>query len=320
MVTIGIDVGGTNLKAGVVDESGRILHGKKIPLGPWQGGEAFTEQLCALAESTAAEAGLKKSDVAWVGMGFPGAVDDAAGVLTYITNIPLSGFPVRERFQRRWDVPVYLGNDANCAALGEYHAGAGRGCRSLVVVTLGTGVGGGVVLDGKLLTGFNGAGGEVGHMVIVPGGERCNCGRLGCWERYASATALKRLTAEAMERHPESLMWQLTGGDSAKAEGYTPFDAARQGDAAAQEVCDKYVGYVALGAANLINIFQPEVLAIGGGVSAQEDLLEPVRRRIAGEDFARNAPLPRARVERCALGNDAGVIGAAMLGRQGMKR
>ncbi|MGM9618572.1 MAG: ROK family protein [Oscillospiraceae bacterium] len=320
MVTIGIDVGGTNLKAGVVDESGRILHSKKIPLGPWQGGEMFTERLRTLAETAAEEAGFQKSDIAWVGMGFPGAVDDETGVLTYITNIPLSGFPVREYFQRQWDVPVYLGNDANCAALGEYHAGAGRGCRSLVVVTLGTGVGGGVVLDGKLLTGFNGTGGEVGHMVIVPGGERCNCGRIGCWERYASATALRRLTVEAMERHPESLMWQLTGGDSAKAEGYTPFDAARQGDAAAREVCEKYIDYVALGAANLINIFQPEMLALGGGVSAQEDLLEPVRRRIAQEDFARNAGLPRTRVERCALGNDAGVIGAAMLGKQGLKR
>lgn len=314
MIRIGIDVGGTNLKAGVVDGEGRILHVKKLPLGPWESGDAFLAKVCTLAEEAAAEAGFQKSDVASVGMGFPGAVDDESGVLSYITNIPLGGYPLREKFQQRWQVPVHLGNDANCAALGEYYAGAGRGSRSLIVVTLGTGVGGGIILDGKMLTGSNGTAAEVGHMVIVPGGERCNCGRCGCWERYASATALKQQTRAAMRAHPESSMWQLTGGDAEKAEGYTPFDAARAGDAAAQQVCRDYIEYVALGAANLVNIFQPEVIAFGGGVSAQEDLLEPLQRRIAEEDFARNAGLASVKITRCILGNDAGIIGAAMLG------
>lgn len=315
MVYIGIDIGGTNLKAGVVDGEGKILYTKKIPLGPWQSGDYFLDQLCTLAEDAAKEAGFDKSEVASVGMGFPGAVNDETGVLTYITNIPVSGYPLREKFQQRWNVPVHLGNDANCAALGEYYAGAGRGSRSLVVVTLGTGVGGGIVLDGKILAGCNGTGGEVGHIVIVPNGDQCNCGRKGCWERYASATALKRMTVEAMNAHPESLMWELTGGDAAKAEGYTPFDAARKGDAAGAEVCRTYIEYVALGAANLVNIFQPEVLAFGGGVSAQEDLMEPLAKRIAEEDFARNAGVSSVKVTRCSLGNDAGIIGAALLGR-----
>lgn len=314
MIRIGIDIGGTNLKAGVVDAQGAILHVKKCPLGAWEGGDAFLEKVCTLAEEATAEAGFQKSDVASVGMGFPGAVDDEKGILTYITNIPLGGYPLREKFQQRWQVPVHLGNDANCAALGEYHAGAGRGSRSLVVVTLGTGVGGGIILDGKMLTGSNGTAAEVGHMVIVPNGERCNCGRCGCWERYASANALKQQTRDAMRAHPESRMWQLTGGDADRAEGYTPFDAARMGDAAAQQVCRDYIEYVALGAANLVNIFQPEVIAFGGGVSAQEDLLEPLQRRIAEEDFARNAGLSRVKVARCVLGNDAGIIGAALLG------
>ena len=315
MVYIGIDIGGTNLKAGVVDGEGKILYTKKIPLGPWQSGDYFLDQLCTLAEDAAKEAGFDKNEVASVGMGFPGAVNDETGVLTYITNIPVSGYPLREKFQQRWNVPVHLGNDANCAALGEYYAGAGRGSRSLVVVTLGTGVGGGIVLDGKILAGCNGTGGEVGHIVIVPNGDQCNCGRKGCWERYASATALKRMTVEAMNAHPESLMWELTGGDAAKAEGYTPFDAARKGDAAGAEVCSTYIEYVALGAANLVNIFQPEVLAFGGGVSAQEDLMEPLAKRIAEEDFARNAGVSSVKVTRCSLGNDAGIIGAALLGR-----
>lgn len=314
MIRIGIDVGGTNLKAGVVDGEGRILHTKKVPLGAWEGGDAFLAKLCTLAEEATAEAGFAKSEVASVGMGFPGVVDDESGVLTYITNIPLRGYPLREKFQQRWQVPVHLGNDANCAALGEYHAGAGRGSRSLIVVTLGTGVGGGIVLEGKMLTGSNGAAAEVGHMVIVPEGEQCNCGRRGCWERYASATALKQQTRAAMRAHPESIMWQLTGGDADRAEGYTPFDAARQGDAAAQRVCRDYIEYVALGAANLVNIFQPEVIAFGGGVSAQEDLLEPLARRIGEEDFARNGDLAAVKVTRCTLGNDAGIIGAALLG------
>lgn len=315
MIRIGIDVGGTNLKAGIVDNDGRILHTKKIPLGAWQDGDYFMNQLCTLAEEAAKEAGFDKSEVESIGMGFPGAVNDETGVLTYITNIPVSGYPLREKFQQRWNVPVHLGNDANCAALGEFYAGAGRGCRSLVVVTLGTGVGGGIVLDGKILAGSNGTGGEVGHIVIVPGGDHCNCGRNGCWERYASATALKRMTVEAMNAHPESLMWQLTGGDASKAEGYTPFDAARQGDAAGAEVCKTYIDYVALGAANLVNIFQPDMLAFGGGVSAQEDLMEPLAKRIAEEDFARNAGVSSVKVSRCALGNDAGIIGAALLGK-----
>ena len=312
---IGIDVGGTNLKAGLVNERGEIVHTERIPLGPWEGEERFAARLAELAFAAAEEGGAAPGEVRSVGMGFPGIVSEERGELAYITNIPIRDMKLRALFQRHWNLPVHLGNDANCAALGEYHAGAGKGCRSLVVVTLGTGVGGGIVLDGKILEGFNGTGGEVGHMVIVPDGRACNCGRKGCWEQYASANALKRMAREGMERDRNSLMWRLTGGDPSAVEGYTPFDAARRGDETAKQVCGEYIGYVALGAANLINILEPEMLAFGGGVSAQEDLLDAVRARIEEESFAGNASVPMTRVTRCALGNDAGIIGAALLGK-----
>lgn len=314
MYRIGIDVGGTNLKAGIVNEEFEIVYRKKVPLGKFAGADRFTRQLYELASDTAAEAGIGKEEISGVGMGFPGIVDDKAGEIVHITNIPLDRVPLRKLFQAYWNVPVSLGNDANCAALGEYYAGAGKDDRSLVVVTLGTGVGGGIVLGGRVVEGFNGTGGEVGHMVIVPGGEQCNCGRRGCWERYASANALKRSAVSAMQRHPESRMWRLVNGDIAKVEGYTPFDAAREGDAVAKEVCEKYIEYVALGAANLINILEPEVLAFGGGVCAQPDLIEPLRRRIREESFGCGTGIGMTRVEVCTLGNAAGIIGAAMLG------
>ena len=207
---------------------------------------------------------------------------------------------------------IYLENDANAAALGEYAAGAGKGSQSMVAITLGTGVGGGAVLNGKLYTGFNYAGMEVGHFVIEYGGRLCTCGRKGCFEAYCSATALIKRTREVMEEHPDSLLWQLAGSLEG-VDGRTPFDAAAQGDAAAGKVIDEYVNYLGCGVASLVNIFQPEVFCIGGGPSAQgETLMAPVRYILNREDYARNS-VRRTRLVRAALGNDAGIIGAALL-------
>lgn len=315
---IGIDVGGTNLKAGIVSQDGALLATKKMPLGAWESAEAFAKTLVRLARDLLAEHGMDEADVQAMGIGIPGLVDSAKGIISYTPNIPMREVPIAALMQQEWDIPIYLGNDANCAALGEYYAGAGRGVQSLIVVTLGTGIGSGIVINGAIHEGFNGAGGEAGHMAIVLGGELCNCGRRGCWERYASATALVRLTKRVMDENPQSMMWKLCGeGEKFHVSGKTAFHAARMGDAAAKAACGEYLDYLAAGVANLINILQPEMVAIGGGVSNEEDasLLLPLRERVAGVDMARNGAKERTKIVKAQLGNDAGIIGAALLYR-----
>ena len=214
------------------------------------------------------------------------------------------------------DCQVFIENDANAAAYGEYIAGGAKGARYAVVITLGTGIGGGIIIDGKIFAGFNYAGAELGHMVIQKDGRPCMCGRNGCWEKYASARALTEDTKAAMLSHPDTLMWQITGGDVDKVNAKTAFDGMRAGDELAKRLVDKYVEYVACGLTNVINIFQPEIICVGGGVSREgETLLGPVRREVDWEDYARGGKR-RVRIKPAELFNDAGVVGAARLGDQ----
>ena len=315
MYNIGIDIGGTNLKAGLVDEQGRITATKKAPLR-FASMEQMGEVLARMAIELTEENGVDRAQVASVGMGFPGPVDDRRGVVIKTVNIPLRFMPVAEMFHRHWDVPVRLGNDADCAALGEYYHYEDKNIESLILVTLGTGIGTGIILNGRILTGVNGCAGEGGHIVIVHGGEPCTCGRRGCWERYASASALIQQTRAAMEADRASCMWDMTGGDLGKVEGYTAFEAMHQGDASAKRVVDRYVEYLAEGLANYVNIFQPEVIALGGGVSnaRDEDLLYPVQALVLDRVFGKEADV-HTKIVKARLGNDAGIIGAALLGR-----
>lgn len=315
MYYIGIDVGGTNLKAGLVDESYRIAATKKMPLH-FTSMEQMGETLADMALGLIEENGVSRDQVASVGMGFPGPVDDRKGVVIKTVNIPIRSMPVAEMFHRHWaSVPVHLGNDADCAALGEYYHYEDKDIESLILVTLGTGIGTGIILNGKIHSGINGCAGEGGHIVIVHGGDQCTCGRRGCWERYASATALIRQTRAAMEAHPDSLMWELSGGSLEGAGGRTAFEAKRRGDSAAQGVVDQYLRYLADGLANFVNIFQPEVIALGGGVSHErdEDLLVPLQSMVLDQCFGREADR-HPRIVKAKLGNDAGIIGAALLG------
>lgn len=309
---VGIDVGGTNLKAGLVDEAGRLLATRKIPLGPFQGKEYFVRRLAELTAQVSRDGGVAPGDLEYVGMGIPGAV--AEGNILYTCNIPLANVPIERLFSQYLDVPVLLENDANCAAVGEYFCGAGRGTKNFAVVTLGTGIGGGFILGGKLYA-ASGMSGEVGHMVVERNGAVCNCGRRGCWETYASATGLIRMTKEAMKGNRESLLWEESKGGTAVS-GRTAFAAALRGDAAAKALCETYVDYLAAGIVNLLNILQPEVLAIGGGVSEAEDelLLTPLREIVDRESYAAHCG-GKATVVKAELGNDAGIIGAALLKR-----
>lgn len=306
---VGIDVGGTNLKAALIDESGRLLTVERTPLGTFRGPERFAQDVAALTEQVARKGGADPSTLESVGMGLPGAV--SGGEILFTTNIPMEHVPIEKLFRRYLDLPLRLGNDADCAAVGEYFCGAGRGTKNFVVVTLGTGIGSGLILNGKLYNGM-GSGGEAGHMVIRHGGELCNCGRRGCWERYASATALIRLTQEAMADHPESTLHTLA--EKGGVEGRTAFQAAETGDETALGVCRTYVEYLADGLASLINILQPEAVALGGGVAAAPDhlLMEPLRDLVARECFSRHGGY-QTKIVKAELGNDAGMIGAALL-------
>ena len=311
MLYIGIDVGGTNLKAGLVDETGKILAVERCPLN-FQGPEQFAEDVARLAASAAGKGGVAPESLAYVGMGLPGAV--SGGDILFTTNIPMKDVPIERLFRRHLDLPLLLGNDADCAAVGEFFCGAGRGTRDFAVVTLGTGIGCGLLLGGKLHGGP--ASSEAGHLVICHGGELCNCGRRGCWERYASATALIQQTMAAMAAHPESLLHAIAAENGGVVEGRTAFQAAQAGDETALAVCRQYVEYLADGTISLINILRPEAVAIGGGVAAAPEhlLLEPLREIVARESFSSHGGIT-TRVLRAELGNDAGIIGAAMLGR-----
>ncbi len=300
---IGIDVGGTNLKAGLVDETGRIMKVERTPLD-FQGPERFAQTLAELSKK------VMQDKVRWVGVGLPGAVD--GGDVLFTTNIPMENVPLEKLFRQHLDLPLLLGNDADCAAVGEFFGGAGKGTRDFAVVTLGTGVGAGIIIDGKLRGGL--ASSEAGHMVICQDGEPCNCGRKGCWERYASATGLIQQTKRAMEAHPESALHQFAAEHG--VEGRTAFQAAEAGDETSLAVCRDYENYLASGLASLINVLRPEAVAIGGGVAAAPErlLLEPLREAVAKESFSRHGGRI-TRILPAELGNDAGIIGAAMLGR-----
>lgn len=307
---IGIDVGGTNLKAGAVDAAGRLLAVERRPLA-FRDPEAFAADLADLAEAALSAAGAGPEDALGVGIGLPGAV--SGGEVLYTTNIPMEHVPLADLFRRRLDLPVLLGNDADCAAAGEFLRGAGRGCRDFVVLTLGTGLGGGIILDGRLRGGETSS--EAGHLVTHVGGLPCPCGRRGCWEQYASATALIRQTRAAMAEHPESLLCRLAA-ERGTVDGRTPFQAAEAGDETALAVCRQYVEELAEGTASLINLLRPEAVAFGGGVAGAPEqlLLEPLRRRVGELCFSRHGGRT-TRILRAELGNDAGIIGAALLGR-----
>lgn len=312
MYYIGIDVGGTNLVAGLVDEEGTILDKISHPVNRGLSAGQLCQEIVRLVKAACETGEVPEGQIEAVGIGVPGLVNNQQGIVVQTPNMAFQQTPLREAFQREWEIPVYLGNDANCAAIGEYWAGAAKGCSPAVVITLGTGIGGGMVVDGKLFAGYANGGMEPGHMMIHPNGMLCGCGNRGCWEQYGSATALVRLTQKEMEHNRDSVLWELCEGDRYKVQGRTAFQAARLGDAAAQRVLSAYLQGLAIGMVNLVNILQPEVICLGGGISNAEDelLLDPLRELVNRGSFDKNNP---TRLVRATLGNDAGVVGAALL-------
>lgn len=311
--TIGIDLGGTNIKAGVVDPEGRILCRESIKTRAERKAVEIVRDMGFLAQKVIAQAGIAQADVAAIGIGSPGTPDNETGILVYTNNLPFANVPMRAEIRRILDLPVFIENDANCAALAEHVSGGAVGTRHSVTVTLGTGVGGGIIIDGRIYSGFNHAGGELGHMVLVQGGHPCTCGRRGCFETYGSATALVRDTVEAARRNPRSRMATLVDGDLSRIDARIAFIAMREGDAAAARVVEDYLDHLGEGLANIVNAFMPEVLLLGGGVCHEGDaLLVPVRERV--DRLAYYGPgVRKTRIGLATMGNQAGIVGAAMM-------
>ncbi len=313
MYRLGIDLGGTNIAAAVVDENYNIIGRGKVKTALPRPADDICDAMAEAAKMAIAEAGLKMEDIAAMGIGTPGAVDPSKGIVTYANNLGFMNTPLCQMMKDRTGVDFYLENDANAAAYGEFLAGAGKGTKHFVAVTLGTGVGGGIIIDGKLFSGSSYAGGELGHTVINVDGEQCSCGRKGCWEAYASATALIRQTKAKMEENKDSVMWKLAENDLENVNGRTAWDGWRKGDKAATEVVEAYCQYVAEGISDMMNIFQPELICVGGGVSNEKDnLIKPVNKMVNERRYTRHND-PADKVCVAALGNDAGIIGAAFL-------
>ena len=314
MYYIGIDLGGTNIKGALVSETGEIAREVSRPTRVELGAEAVCDGIAA--GITELSSGVDRTSLGGVGLGCPGTVDDETGCVLYANNLGWKNFDLRAEVKSRTGFDLRIGNDANVAALAEALVGCARGAQSAVIVTLGTGVGGGVVLGGKLLTGYTGAASEIGHMVIAENGEECTCGSRGCFEAYSSATALIRDTKRTMAAHPESLLHAIAA-EQGGVDGRTAFLAKERGDEAGAQVVEDYIEHLACGLTNLVNIFFPEVLALSGGVANQGDaLLLPLRERVRERSFGSRYAVSHTRIELCTLGYRAGVIGAAMLARE----
>ena len=310
----GIDLGGTNIKAGIVDGEGKLLNKLSIKTRAERSMEEIIHDMGQLAVDAIKDAGLEVKDIECIGIGSPGTPDNDEGLLVYSSNLPFNKAPMRKLIREVVDLPVYIDNDANCAAMAEAVAGAGKGAKDSVTITLGTGVGAGVIVNGRIFSGFNQAGSEFGHTVLVSGGVQCGCGRKGCFEQYASASALARMTREAAEANPDSLLNKVKEQEG-EWNARIAFIAMREGDKVAAEVVDSYTDYLSDGLANAINAFMPEVLIVGGGVCNEGDpLLIPMREKTMSRPYF-GPGVPKTRIALAQMGNDAGIVGAAMMGK-----
>ncbi|MBE6648107.1 MAG: ROK family protein [Ruminococcaceae bacterium] len=329
MYYVGVDLGGTNIAVGICNDEGKIIIKGSVPT-PYSlhnhealpaeernaMADIITKAMADLSLKLIKDAGLTIEDIEYAGIATPGVADGKNRMIVFASTLPFKEYPMNDKFSEFSGIKtVYIENDANAAAKGEVVCGCAKGAKNAVMITLGTGIGGGIIIDGKIYSGSNCAGAEVGHTVIVTDGEPCTCGRFGCYEAHASATALVRQTKAAMEKDKNSKMWELCGGDISKVNGRVAFDGMRMGDETAKAVVDQYIKYVAIGAVNLINIFQPEIFCIGGGISNEkETLLDLLKPHIDREDYSRYNK-NRTKLVIATLKNDAGIIGASMLGK-----
>ncbi len=318
--TIGIDLGGTNIAAGICDKDLNLIVKGSVPTMASRNTELIIKDMASLALDLMKRASIDISDIEYVGIASPGSVNPETGIVEHSNNIQMSNFPISEIFKKYFPIEnVYIANDANAAALGEAIAGSAKGAGVAVMITLGTGVGGGVVINGKIFAGgLNASGAELGHTVIVSGGRQCTCGRRGCFEAYASATALIKMTEEKITELKFKGIPTLMNNEveeMGKISARIAFNAMKKGDKYGKEVCDEYIKYLAEGITNMVNIFQPHILCIGGGVcNEKEYLTDPLIEIVNSDQYTHNNKI-KTKIVTASLGNDAGIIGAACLGR-----
>ena len=313
---LGIDLGGTNIAVGVINEAYEFVADYKTPTLGRRSFEEVVADMADAAKKALDKAGLSPEDIEHVGIGAPSTIDPDSRHMVYANNLNWIDVDIIGEFKKHMNAQVYLANDADCAAYGEALAGVAKDYTNVMMLTLGTGVGGGIVLDNKLFLGGSGHGCEPGHSTIAMDGELCTCGRRGCLETYASVTALIRDTIRAMAANPDSIMHEMCEDDMRKVSGRTAFDAAKKGDATALEVVHNYVHYLAVGISSFVTTFRPQAIILGGGVCNEgEYLLEPLRKEVTATAYAAEL-MPATPILKATLGNDAGIIGAAFLGAQ----
>ena len=320
MYYLGIDLGGTNIAAGIVNENYEIVKKKSVPTLANRDGKLIIKDMAELCRNLIADCGLTLDDIAYAGIATPGTANSETGVVEYANNLPFKKFPIADLLKEYLGVKeVYIENDANAAAKAEAIAGAAKGSKYSVMITLGTGLGGGIVLDGKVYSGFNHAGAELGHIVIEKDGRQCTCGRRGCWETYSSATGLANMTREhlikARQEGRKTIIEDMINGNLDNCNARVSFAAMKQGDEIGKEIVEEYISYLANGIATIINIFQPNVLSIGGGVSGERDfLINLLKKEVFDQTYTKSGVTPQTELKIAQLGNDAGIVGAAVLG------
>ncbi len=317
MYHIGVDFGGTNIAAGIVDNEGNLIIKRSTKTKRYRPLSEIMADLLSLCDEIISRANIKKEQVTTIGLGIPGNIHPDGKRVVYGNNInSLTNANIEKIIKDHYpQMEVYLENDANAAALAELMCGVAKGKKNVVMVTLGTGVGGGIIIDGKIYAGQNSAGGEIGHIVIKHDGEKCTCGRRGCWEQYASVTALLRQTADAIDDYPDSKIYDLIDGKKIKISGRTAFDAMRMGDECGKAIVNKYIEYIGVGVVDMINILQPDMVVIGGGISKEGDnIILPLREYVKKNVYAGEVDnIPQTEIVAATMGNDAGIVGAALL-------
>ncbi|MDD4120017.1 MAG: ROK family protein [Clostridia bacterium] len=312
MYYLGIDVGGMSIKGGLIDEKGNILFKESVPTMPERDYKDIIEDIAALCDTLIGKENLKKNDLKGIGVGIPGTIDPEKGVIVYANNINFKKVPIKKELSKYFTCPIKIGNDANVAAFGELKFGAGKGARDLILITLGTGIGTGIIVDNQIILGKGGAGGEGGHIGFKYNGKKCSCGKRGCWEAYASASALIKMTEKAISKNPLGVMAEVAR-EEGKVSGKTAFIAEKKGDKEAQKVVSNYVKYVSDGIISLVNIFRPDLVLIGGGISNEGDaLMKRIQQRVNRFSYGGKIN-PKITIKKALLMNDAGILGAAAL-------
>jgi glucokinase len=309
-VVVAVDLGGTQIRVGLADLAGNFLRRVACPTEAGQGLEAVLRRLVARIQEV--RKGLADEDILGVGIGSPGPVDPLAGLIISPPNLPgWEEVPLRDILEQRLRLPVRLANDANAAALGEWAFGAGQGRQNMVYVTISTGVGGGVIAEGRLLLGHRGLAGEVGHMTLEADGPRCNCGNYGCWEALASGTAMARDGAEAAQSGRSPVLAELCQGEVERVDARMVGEAAGRGDPVAHEIIERAAVYSGVGVANLLHLYSPEIVLVGGGVSRLGDVLFTPMRQVARERVM--PPYRDVPIEPAVLAADVGLLGTVAL-------